>query len=78
MQTDSPVMKRVVESLMEDVNSGKFLADGLQKYEHLFGPFFINIVRVGESSGTLAKNLLYLADELGRQKAAPDRRCGRR
>lgn len=68
-QTESALLKRVVESLIEDVNSGKFLADGLQKYEHLFGLFFINIVRVGESSGTLAKNLLYLAEELGRQKA---------
>ncbi len=68
-QTESPVLKRVVESLMDDVNSGKFLADGLEKYENLFGPFFVNIVRVGESSGTLSKNLLYLADELGRQKA---------
>ena len=55
------MLKKVVGALMDDVNSGKFLADGLQQYEHLFGPFFINIVRVGESSGTLAKNLLYLA-----------------
>lgn len=69
VQTESPVLKRVVSSLMDDVNNGKFLADGLEKYEHLFGPFFVNIVRVGESSGTLSKNLLYLADELGRQKA---------
>ncbi len=68
-QAESPVLKKVIESLMNDVNNGKFLADGLQKYEHLFGVFFINIVRVGEASGTLAKNLLYLADELGREKA---------
>jgi type II secretory pathway component PulF len=67
-QTDSPVLKRVLESLIDDVNNGKFLADGLQRYEHLFGPFFVNIVRVGEASGTLSKNLLYLADELRRQK----------
>src|SRR5258708_5554244 len=67
-QTDSPVLKRVLESLIEDVNNGKFLADGLQCYQHLFGDFFVNIVRVGEASGTLAKNLLYLADELRRQK----------
>lgn len=67
-QTDSPVLKRVLESLINDVNNGKFLADGLSRYEHLFGVFFINIVRVGEASGTLAKNLLYLADELRRQK----------
>ncbi len=67
-QTESPVLKNVVKSLIEDVNNGKFLADGLQKYEHLFGPFFVNIVRVGESSGTLAKNLVYLADEMRRSK----------
>jgi len=67
-QTDSPVLKRVVQSLIEDVNNGKFLADGLQKFEYLFGGFFINIVRVGETSGTLSKNLLYLADELRRSR----------
>jgi type II secretory pathway component PulF len=68
-QTESPVLKRVIESLMNDVNNGKFLADGLQRYEHIFGIFFVNIVRVGEASGTLAKNLLYLADELAREKS---------
>ena len=68
-QTESPVLKKVIDSLIEDTNNGKFLADGLGKYEYLFGDFFMNIVRVGESSGTLAKNLLYLADELRRQKS---------
>jgi type II secretory pathway component PulF len=67
-QTESPILKKVIASLIEDVNNGKFLADGLQKYEHIFGVFFINIVRVGEASGTLSKNLLYLADELKRAK----------
>ncbi len=68
-QTESPVLKKVVDSLILDVNNGKFLADGLQKFDYLFGGFFINIVRVGETSGTLAKNLLYLADELKRAKS---------
>jgi len=67
-QTESPVLKRVVDELLVEVNNGKFLADGLQRYEYLFGGFFVNIVRVGESSGTLAKNLLYLAAELKRSK----------
>ncbi len=67
-QTESKVLKRVLDSLIADVNNGKFLADGLQKYQFLFGDFFVNIVRVGEASGTLAKNLLYLAGELDRSK----------
>lgn len=67
-QTESPVLRRVIESLIDEVNNGKFLADGLERYQHIFGPFFVNIVRVGEASGTLSKNLLYLADELKRAK----------
>ena len=67
-QTESKVLQRVISDLIDEVNSGKFLADGLQKYQHLFGDFFINIVRVGESSGTLSKNLIYLAEELRRSK----------
>ena len=68
-QTQSPLLQKVIDDLIIDVQNGKFLADGLEKYQHLFGNFFINIVRVGESSGTLAKNLLYLADELKRSQA---------
>jgi type II secretory pathway component PulF len=67
-QSESKILKRVLESLIGDVNNGKFLADGLQRYQFLFGDFFVNIVRVGESSGTLSKNLLYLAEELDRAK----------
>ena len=67
-QTESKVLRKVLDSLILDVNNGKFLADGLARYQYLFGDFFVNIVRVGESSGTLAKNLLYLADELNRSK----------
>ena len=68
-QTESPILQKVIDDLIVEVQNGKFLADALEKYQHLFGPFFINIVRVGESSGTLAKNLLYLADELKRSRA---------
>jgi type II secretory pathway component PulF len=67
-QTESNVLRKVLDNLIIDVNNGKFLADGLARYQYLFGDFFVNIVRVGESSGTLAKNLLYLADELNRSK----------
>ncbi|HEX4103890.1 MAG TPA: type II secretion system F family protein, partial [Candidatus Paceibacterota bacterium] len=67
-QTESKVLGRVLDDLIVDVNNGKFLADGLAKYNYLFGDFFVNIVRVGETSGTLSKNLLYLAEELDRSK----------
>ncbi len=59
---------RVLDHLVESVNSGQSLAHGLQKYKHIFENFFINIIAVGEVSGTLSQNLLYLSQELKKVK----------
>ena len=67
-QGSSKTLRRIIDQLISDVNNGKFLADGLEHYRHIFGEFFINIIRVGEASGTLSQNLLYLADELKKSK----------
>ena len=67
-QTESRTLKKILTQLIADIGNGRFLADGLARYEDVFGPFFVNIIRVGESSGTLAQNLLYLADELKKSK----------
>lgn len=67
-QTVSSLMRKVVDQLMLDVESGRTLSDGLERYNHLFGDFFINIIRVGEASGTLSQNLFYLSDELKKSK----------
>jgi len=40
----------------------------MRDYEKIFGQFAVNIVRVGEASGTLAQNLNYLADELKKKQ----------
>ncbi len=55
---------RIAKSLADDVSAGMALSNALKKFERIFGPFFINIVRVGESSGTLPENLEYVAQEL--------------
>jgi type II secretory pathway component PulF len=68
-QAVSKSMQIIIDQAITDVNSGRFLADSLVRYERLFGPFFINIVRVGEVSGSLAQNLLYLSEELKKSKA---------
>ncbi len=67
-QTPSRVLRHVIDQLLIDVNNGRFLADSLDRFEYLFGNFFISIIRVGESSGTLAANLLFLAEELQKSK----------
>lgn len=67
-QQFSKTLSAVIASLIEDVNAGQPLAVGLGRYPKLFGEFFVNIVRVGETSGTLAENLAYLAEEIRKGK----------
>lgn len=67
-QTESKALAKILENTIADVNNGKFLADSLAKHKGVFGDFFISIIRVGESSGTLALNLTYLAQEMEKAK----------
>jgi len=63
-QTKSTTFKKILDQMIFDLKNGHYLADGLARYQNIFGDFFINLVRVGESSGTLSENLKYLSEEL--------------
>lgn len=63
-QVRSKTFKAIIDQLILDVKNGQFLSTSLERYEKIFGAFFINLIRVGETSGTLAENFDYLADEL--------------
>ena len=59
----------IYSSLIAHVESGQPLSSGLEKFQKIFGEFCINIVKVGESTGTLHENLDYLAEELKKKQA---------
>jgi len=67
-QRGSKAFKRMLDHLISDISNGKFLAQSFKRYESEFGDFFINVIRVGELSGSLAANLQYLSEELQKQK----------
>ncbi len=67
-QTQSKMLRSVIDQVSTDLNSGHLLADSLSKYKHLFNDFFISIIRVGEMSGTLSGNLNYLAEEMEKSR----------
>lgn len=67
-QARSSAFRKIVDQLIADVRNGQFLSQGLERYRALFGDFFINLVRVGEVSGTLGENLGYLAEELNKKQ----------
>lgn len=63
-QSSSPKFKKVVRSIVDKVKKGQNLANALAKHPKVFDPLIINIISVGEESGTLEENLDYLAREL--------------
>ncbi len=66
-QTTSKPFLKILDGLIADVRNGQYLSVGMERYRAVFGDFFINLVRVGEASGTLSENFKYLAVELGKK-----------
>lgn len=67
-ETRSRAMLKILNQLIVDVSNGQFLSASLDKFKRIFGNLFVNIVRVGESTGILSENLNYLADELKKKQ----------
>jgi len=67
-QTKSKTFRQILTTIVNDTNNGMFLSASMSKYQDVFGELFVNIVRVGETSGTLVENLNYLAVELKKKK----------
>ncbi|MEK9186538.1 MAG: type II secretion system F family protein [Patescibacteria group bacterium] len=63
-EAKSRALKKILANVVDDVSNGQYLSTSFDKYRSIFGDLFINILAVGESSGILSENLLYLAEEL--------------
>ncbi len=69
-QTASKGAKLIFGHLVSGVEQGQNISSTLRnRYQRLVGEFTINIIEVGEVSGTLQENLHYLADELQKKQA---------
>ncbi len=63
-QTQNRSMRKILASVVIDVENGQFLSTAFKRYESVFGSLFVNIIEIGESGGVLAENLKFLSDEL--------------
>lgn len=63
-QTPNKHLKVVVSEIADDVEGGTKLSVALAKHRRVFDPFYINIIRSGETSGKLDEVLEYLAAQL--------------
>jgi len=66
-QTTSRKFKEIILNILARVKTGQNLSNSLEKFPKVFDPLFVNIIRIGEESGTLESNLEYLAHEVSDQ-----------
>ncbi|HLC44426.1 MAG: hypothetical protein A2722_02975 [Candidatus Doudnabacteria bacterium RIFCSPHIGHO2_01_FULL_50_11] len=65
-QTKRGRFNEILTHVTNDVRSGKALSEAFARYPNEFGPLYISMIQVGESSGGLDKNLEYLVGYLRR------------
>ncbi len=61
-QTGNPALKRIIAHIRESINEGATLTQALSVHGRYFSSVYINMVRAGEASGSLAVVLERLAD----------------
>ena len=61
-QANNPLLKKSLAQIREQVNEGKSLTESMSNFPQIFPPFYLNMVRAGEASGTINLVLERLAD----------------
>ncbi|CAN5703675.1 type II secretion system F family protein [soil metagenome] len=60
-QSENKVLRKVIEQVLYDVESGQTLADSLRNHPKVFPELYVNMVAAGEAGGILDTILLRLA-----------------
>jgi len=61
-QAKEGLLKKTIVQIREQVNEGKSLTESMSEFPRIFPPFYLNMVRAGEASGTINMVLERLAD----------------
>ncbi len=68
-QSKSKSVNKIIGQIIKDVENGQYLATALGKFRKIFGELTINIISIGEISGTLSDNLDHLVATLKKQQS---------
>ncbi|OCC16309.1 Type IV fimbrial assembly protein PilC [Dissulfuribacter thermophilus] len=66
--SDNEIVKKIVTSIRQAIQSGQNLSEALSEYPEIFSPLYINMVRVGEMGGVLPEVLKRLEEFLERSR----------
>ncbi|MEK7211767.1 MAG: type II secretion system F family protein [Patescibacteria group bacterium] len=67
MQTSNKRFRKITEELNASVEKGEAFSTALARYPKVFSSFLINMVQVGEASGTLEKNLAEISLQMKKE-----------
>lgn len=65
-QTKSTMFKKVLSTILADVQNGQNFATALGKHQKVFDQFYISLIAIGEESGKLEENLDFLSKQLAK------------
>ena len=68
-QTENEFLRKVIQEVLYDVESGNTLADAMKKHPRVFTDLYVNMVAAGEAGGILDTILLRLATFLEKNDA---------
>ncbi|PLS16864.1 type II secretion system F family protein [Bacillus sp. M6-12] len=68
-QTESKPLRKALQNIEQDLREGNPLSDSAAKYNKIFSPMFINMIRAGEAGGNMDETLERLADHFEKQYA---------
>jgi MSHA biogenesis protein MshG len=71
--TGNAILRTALSGVVDSLQSGRDLGSSLARYPEVFSKFYVSIVRVGESSGTLPTAFLRMYEYLGMEKATTDK-----
>jgi MSHA biogenesis protein MshG len=71
--TVNPMMRATLQSVIESLQAGRDLTFAFGRFPDIFSKFYVSVVKVGESSGTLEVAFLRMYEYLGVQKRIRDK-----
>ncbi|MEK7552384.1 MAG: type II secretion system F family protein [Patescibacteria group bacterium] len=63
-QTKNPKLKDIFVTMQNNINKGDSLSQSFAGFPKVFPPIFVSMVKAGEESGTIAKSLKSISDQM--------------
>ena len=65
-QTTNPYLKNALKKIVSDVEDGMSFSDAMENFKDIFSLLSINVIRAGETSGTLKKAVDHVSENIER------------